>query len=133
MNEPGRIGLPRIGLTVRALVVCAMIAACASAPPTPITSMSQIEGRWQGTITLGFNGPQELYWLTIQPDGRFEAQWGMNWQWGTVTLSNGAGTFEATAPGSATGTLTYYVGPGKRTLTMNSTFGNWSVQVTPRD
>jgi hypothetical protein len=120
--------------TVRMLLVGALFGGCASmssGPPAPITSMSQLEGKWQGTITLGFTGPMELYWLTIQPDGSFEAQYGMNWQWGKVTLSNGAATFDVTAPGPASGTLIYYAGPPTPSLTLNPTFGGWSAQVKP--
>ena len=44
---------------------------------------------WQGTITEGFNGPQQFYYLTIHPDGRMVAHWGPNWQWGNVTVDGG--------------------------------------------
>ena len=121
-------------LALRLALATILLAGCASSltsPPTPVTSISQIEGQWRGTITLGFAGPEQLYEITIHPDGSFVAQWGGNWQWGKVTLSGEAATFEITAPGTSTGTLQYYAGPGKRTLTLNSTFGNWSAQVTP--
>lgn len=122
-----------VNRAVRAAMVVILFAGCASAssPPTPITGISEIEGRWQGTITLGFNGPEELYWITIHPDGSYVAQWGANWQWGKVTVSGGAATFDVTAPGASSGTVKYYAGPGKRTLMFNSTFGNWSTNVTP--
>ena len=130
MNRPRTVNL-----VLRILMVSALLGGCAtspsSSPPTPITSFSQIEGKWRGTITLGFAGPQELYEVTIHPDGSFVAQWGPNWQWGKVALSGGEASFEITAPGTSTGTVRYYAGPGKRTLMFNSTFGNWSVQVTP--
>jgi hypothetical protein len=122
-----------VNLVVRILLATALFAGCASlpsSPPTPITSMSQIEGKWQGTITLGFAGPQQFYEITIHPDGSFVAQWGMNWQWGKVTLGGGAANFEITAPGTSTGTLKYYAGPGKRALTLNTTFDEWSANVT---
>ncbi len=121
-----------VNLAVRILLATVLLGGCASVPSSspPITSMSQIEGKWQGTITLGFAGPQQFYEITIHPDGSFVAQWGMNWQWGKVTLSGGAANFEITAPGSSTGTLKYYAGPGTRTLTLNTTFDNWSAQVT---
>jgi hypothetical protein len=121
-----------INVAVLAVLATVLLAGCASAPsspPVPITDMRQIEGKWQGTITLGFNGPQELYYLTINPDGSLVAQWGMNWQSGKVTLSGGAASFEMS--GISSGTLTYYDGPGARSLTLNSTFGNWSAHVTP--
>jgi hypothetical protein len=46
-------------LLVLATVALAGCASAPSAPPTPITDMRQIEGKWQGLITLGFGGPQE--------------------------------------------------------------------------
>jgi hypothetical protein len=117
----------RVAMVVVLLVGCASV----SAPPTPITGIGEIEGRWQGTITLGFNGPEELYWITIHFDGSYVAQWGANWQWGKVTVNGGAATFEVTSPGAASGTVKYYAGPGKRTLMFNATFGDWSTYVTP--
>jgi hypothetical protein len=117
----------------RLMAVAVLLAGCAgaaSSPPTPITDMRQIEGKWRGTITLGFNGPMELYYLTIHPDGSLVAEWGANTQWGKVTLSGGgAASFEMS--GVSSGTLTYYSGPGGRSLVLNSTFGNWSANVTP--
>src|ERR1700752_87916 len=114
-----------VNRVVRVAVVAILFAGCASAssPPTPITGISEIEGRWQGTITLGFNGPEGLYWIKIHPDGSYVAQRGANWQWGKVTVRDGAATFDVTAPGASSGTVKYYAGPGKRTLMFNSTFG----------
>ena len=121
-----------INFAVRAALAIALLAGCAStgsSAATPIMDMGQIEGKWQGTITLGFAGPEALYYLTINPDGSLVAQWGMNWQSGKVTLSGGVATFEMSDVSS--GTLKYYNGPGGRSLALNSTFGNWSAQVTP--
>src|SRR5262247_31763 len=88
------------GLATLVALASALLAGCASVqsgPPTPITNMSQIAGQWQGTITIGFAGPQELYSLTIHPDGNMVAQWGMNWQWGKITLTGGpTASFEIT-------------------------------------
>jgi hypothetical protein len=106
-----------------------LLAGCASVPPTRVTSVDELAGNWQGTITRGFNGPQELYYLTIQPDGRMVAQWGPNWQWGKVTVNGGAATFEMSD--IASGPLNYYAGPKGRSITMEPTFGGWYVQVTP--
>jgi hypothetical protein len=134
MKALGTLGGSMARSTARMLLIGLLVGGCASmksGPPTPITSMSQIEGKWQGTITRGFNGPMELYWLTIHPDCSFEAQYGMNWQWGKVTLSNGAATFDVTAPGPSSGTLVYYAGPPTPSLTLNPTFGGWSAQVKP--
>ncbi len=91
--------------------------------------MSQLAGKWQGTITQGFAGPQQQYYLTIHPDGNLVAQWGMNWQWGKVTLNDGAANFEMTD--STTGSLKYYDGPKGRSITMEPLFSGWYVQVTP--
>ncbi len=121
-----------VNVAMWAVLATVLLAGCASAPsspPTPITEMRQIEGKWRGTITLGFGGPQELYYLTINPDGSMVAQWGMNWQSGKVTLSGGVASFEMSS--ISDGTLTYYDGPSGRSLTLNSTFGNWSAYVTP--
>ena len=122
--------LDLVVLSVLAGVLLGGCASMQSSPPTPITDMGQIEGKWQGTITLGFNGPQELYYLTIHPGGNMVAQWGGNWQWGTVTLSGSSeAKFDVSA--TTTGTITYYAGPGDRSLVLKPTFGNWSANVTP--
>jgi hypothetical protein len=117
--------------TINRAVVLAIVllAGCASVPPTRITSVSELAGNWQGTITQGFNGPQQLYYLTIHPDGRMVAQWGPNWKWGKVTVNGGAATFEMSD--IASGPLTYYDGPKGRSITMEPQFGGWYVQVTP--
>jgi hypothetical protein len=81
-------------MNLRVALVVVLFAGCASAasPPTPTTGISEIEGGWQGTITLGFNGPEELYRITIHPDGSYVAQWDANWQWGKVMVSGGTAT-----------------------------------------
>jgi hypothetical protein len=114
----------------RLLALAALVlGGCASAQPTPITSLSEIAGNWQGTITRGFNGPQEFYYLTIHPDGSMVAQWGLNWEWGRVTVAGGAATFEMR--NISTGPLYYYGGPGTRLITMEPLFGGWYVRVSP--
>jgi len=118
----------RLGMLL--LLAALGIAACASAaPPARVTSMSQIAGKWQGTITRGFNGRQELYYLTIEPDGKMVAQWGPNWQWGKVTLDSSGASFEMSDRSS--GPLKYYQSSQGRQITMEPTFGGWYVQVTP--
>ena len=116
------------GLGVLIALVPLLVTACASIPTTPVTNVDQLAGRWQGTLTRGFNGPQFLYYLTIRPDGAMEAQWGPNWQWGKVAVSGGAATFEMSDHTS--GPLTYYEGPEGRTITMKPLFGEWYVQAT---
>ena len=118
-----------INRAVWAVLVTFLLAGCASVAPTPITGVGELAGNWQGTITEGFNGPQQLYYLTIHPDGRMVAQWGLNWQWGKVTVNGGAATFEMSD--IASGPLNYYAGPKGRSITMEPTFGGWYVQVTP--
>ena len=120
----------------RALLVtfaAVLLAGCAGgmppSTPTPITSMKQLEGKWQGTITFG-GGGQQLYWVTIHPDGSFVAEWGMNWQWGKITLAGGQGSFEM--QGASTGTVKYWETPRGRSLTMTPNFGGWQVQVSPQ-
>jgi hypothetical protein len=121
-----------INVAVLVALTTILLAGCASAPsapPVPITDVQQIEGKWQGLITLGFNGPQERYYLTVQTDGGLVAQWGMNWQWGKVALSGSGATFEMSD--LTNGTLTYYDGPGGRSMVLNANFDSWSANVTP--
>jgi hypothetical protein len=106
-----------------------VLAGCASVPPSRVASVEELAGDWQGTITQGFNGPQQFYYLTIHPDGRMVAQWGPNWQWGKVTVNGGAATFEMS--NISRGPLNYYDGPKGRNITMEPQFGGWYVQVTP--
>ena len=71
--------------------------------------------------------PEQLYHLTIHPDQGTVAQWASNWQWGKITLAGGSATFE----GSRCHGRQRQLDDGPRSLTMNSTFGNWSVYATP--
>src|SRR5215813_1401108 len=126
--------IPIRSVAIVLVLAAALLDGCASmrpGPPTPITSMSQIEGKWRGTITIGFGGPEVLYYLTIHPNGQYVAEWGISTQWGRVTLSDGVASFQAEAGvmGSSSGTITY--SPSPRSLSLNSTFGNWSAYVTP--
>ena len=122
-----------VDVILRILKASALIVGCAILPrPRRRRSRASVRSRACGKqIILAFAGLERFYELTIHPDGSFVAQWGGNWQWGKVTLSGGVASFEITAPGTSTGTVEYDAGPGKVTLTFNSTVGNWSVQVTP--
>jgi len=109
-----------------------LFAACATtAVPTttPVTSLADLAGRWDGRITQGFNGPVFQYFLTIRPDGTLEATWGPNWQYGKITVSGGVATFEMNDASS--GPIKYYDTPAGKSMTMEPTFGGWYVQVTP--
>ena len=129
----GQMAVSRsINVAVLMVLAAVVLAGCASAappPPVPITDMRQIEGKWQGTITLGMVGAPEMYYLEIRPDGSMVAQWRSNWQFGKVTLSGGAASFDM-SPASS-GALTYSEGPGGRSLTLTPTFDKWSANVTP--
>lgn len=105
-----------------------LIAACASVGSKPLTDVRAIEGNWRGTITVGY-GPPQFYYLTVNPDATIVAQWGGNWQWGTVTLSGGQARFEMSHRTS--GTLQYFDDSDGRVITMNPDFGGWYVYVTP--
>jgi hypothetical protein len=96
----------------------------------PIASIDQIAGKWAGTITPGHNSVQEPFYLTIMPDGRLVAGWGIDTSWGTVTLRNGQATFEMRPP-IAEGSIRLYVDGGKRTLVMEGVLPSFLAQVTP--
>ncbi len=127
MSMPSRL----VRLAALTVMLSVQLAGCASSPdlqPKPVTSLQQLEGKWQGTITVG-RDVQQFYYLTIEPDGSMVAQWGRNWQWGKVTLTGGDPSFEL--QNISTGTLKYYEGPGGRSLALYPTFGGWSAQVKP--
>lgn len=129
--KPSRL----INIAVLIVLTATLLAGCASvhsAPPVPITDMRQIEGKWEGLITLGFGGPQERYYLTVQPDGSLVARWGPNEQWGKVMLSSSGATYATFEFSELTnGTLTYYDGPGGRSMVLEAYFNSWSANVTP--
>jgi hypothetical protein len=109
-----------------------VFAACAptGVPATsPVTSMADLAGRWEGRITQGFNGPVFQYFLTIRPDGTLEATWGPNWQFGKITVADGVATFEMNDASS--GPVKYYDTPAGKSMTMEPSFGGWYVQATP--
>ena len=111
------------------LVVLALLAGCATVPSIPLTDIRAIEGKWRGTITAGMGSPQ-LYYLTVNPDSTIVAEWGMNWQWGTITLSGGKARFEISHLTS--GDLLYFNDAKEgRVITMTADFGGWYVYVTP--
>jgi hypothetical protein len=118
-----------ITVAVPIVLITLPLSGCVSTPPTGVTDVGELAGEWQGTITQGFNGPQQLYNLTIHPDGAMVARWGQNWQWGKVTVNGGAATFEMNDV--TRGPLNYYAGPGGRSITMQPLFGGWFVQVRP--
>ena len=118
---------------VTAVGVCAIMTSCAFLPSVagePITDIDQIVGKWAGTITPGHNSVREPFYLTIMPDGRLVAGWGIDTSWGTVTLRNGQATF-AMKPPIAQGSIRLYVDSGKCTLVMDAVLPSFLAQVTP--
>jgi hypothetical protein len=116
------------------LVTFTILAGCASLPSAsgaPITDIDQIAGKWAGTITPGRNGSADLFYLTITPDGKLVARWGLNTSWGTVTIRNGQATFEMQPPISE-GTIRLYLDGGRRTLIVDGVLPSFSAQVTPQ-
>lgn len=108
-----------------------VLAGCASAPPTPITSAGPIAGKWAGTVFIAQS--QQLFYLTINPDGTFTATWESSMSWGRITgFRDGQALFEM-APPPREGTLTLYDTRGKRQLVMENLSGGFSGQVTPEE
>ncbi|HXJ78805.1 MAG TPA: hypothetical protein VMS64_09010 [Candidatus Methylomirabilis sp.] len=108
-------------------IVVMLLAGCASTPPTPVTSIEPLAGKWAGTVTVGdsqisrSNGSREFFYLTINADRTLVATWGVNWCTGTVEVSNGNVTYKM-QPHQYEGTIRYYAGPGKPTIYMEDTF-----------
>ena len=114
--------------------ILAIMTACASlhsAAGAPITNIDQIVGKWGGTITPGHDSVREPFYLTITPDGRLVAEWGVDTSWGTVTLRNGQASFEMKPP-IAQGSIRLYVDSGKRTLVMAAVLPSFLAEVTPQ-
>jgi hypothetical protein len=116
------------------LVTLTILAGCASLPAAngaPIINIDQLAGKWAGTINPGHDGFADPFYLTITPDGRLVAGWGVDTSWGTVTIRNGQATFEMQPPISE-GTIRLYLDGGRRTLIMDGVLPSFSAQVTPQ-
>jgi uncharacterized protein YndB with AHSA1/START domain len=111
-----------------AVAALSLLAGCATVPSVPLTDVRPIVGKWRGTISVGMGAPQ-FYYLTVNPDASIVAEWGVNWQWGTITLNGGRARFELSHLTS--GTLLYFNDKGGRVITMTPDFGGWYVYVTP--
>jgi len=79
----------------------------------------------------GHNGFEDPFYLTITPDGKLVAGWGVNTSWGTVTIRNGQATFEMQPP-VAEGSIRLYLDGGKRTLLMDGVLPSFTAQMTPQ-
>ena len=105
-----------------------LLAGCASAPPTPVTSIGPLVGNWAGTVTVE-RGAQQFFYLTINADQTIVATWGLNWSWGKVTVANGQASYQMLPP-PLEGTLRFYQGDGRPTLYMEDLFSNFYAVVT---
>src|SRR5262245_5905904 len=135
--EDGRTGLMRErcawwwrgAAMVAALVMLAGCAALPSANGVPISDIDLIAGRWAGTITPG--SEDDRFYLTISPDHKLVASWGVNTAWGTVTLDSGRATFEMKPP-ILEGSIRLYTDGGSRTLVLDDLWATFRAQVTPQ-
>jgi len=112
------------------LLLAALVipAGCASLPPArQVTDMALIAGRWQGQITFA-RGSYQLFYLTIEPDGRVVASWDGLTRYGKVTLE-GPRTRVSFYIWSAN--LDYLEGGGQRVILMKEDFGAWDAIVRP--
>ena len=116
--------LSRPALLTLALIV---FVGCASATPTPLSSIEPLVGQWQGTLDQG-EGPQ-LFYLTVNPDGTLVATWGVNWNNGTITVEKGVASYQMSPPPRG-GTFRYYPSNGKPELFMDDTFLSFHAVVT---
>lgn len=109
-------------------ILVALLAACASAPPTPLDSVEPLVGKWAGTVAPE-GGSQIFFYLTINPDRTLVANWGITWATGSVALANGKATYKM-QPQQYEGAITYYAGPGKPTIYMQDTFASFYAVAT---
>jgi hypothetical protein len=113
--------------TLLVLAVVA-IAGCASLPPArPISDIALIVGRWQGQITFG-RGPDELFYLTINPDSSLAASWDGVTRHGKIALEGGRARFSLYI---WSGSLDYLEGNGDRVILMKEDFSAWDAIVRP--
>ena len=116
------------------LAILAVCAGCAgamqSAQGVAVTDINQLAGKWAGLVTPVGSGQDAIY-VTITPDSKLTAVWGLNNAWGTVTIQNGRATYQM-EPGEFEGTMTLYVDGGRKTLIMDDTWLSFYARVTPQ-
>ncbi len=117
-----------LGRSAAVAVTLMLLTGCASTPPTPVTSIDPLVGKWAGTVTVG-RGAQQFFYLTINADQTIVATWGINWSWGAITVVNGQATYRMTPP-PLEGTLRFYQGNGKPTLYIDDLFANFYAVAT---
>jgi hypothetical protein len=119
--QPGSV----LGRSAALALALTILAACASAIPTPVDGIETLVGKWSGTLDQGA-GPQPFY-LTINPDATLVATWGLNWNNGTITFEKGVASYQMSPP-PREGTFLYYPG-GKPALFMTDTFFSFKAAV----
>ena len=101
---------------------------CASSPPTPVTGIDPLVGKWRGTVTIG--RAVEFIYLTIERDRTLIASWGDITARGTVSISGGQASYQM-APPPQEGTFKLYTDKGKRQLYMENLNGVFYAVVEP--
>jgi hypothetical protein len=122
-RRPARLGARS---TLLAVALSSM-AGCASLPPArAVTDVGLIAGRWQGQINFGRS--YQLFYLTIEPDGRVVASWDGVTRYGKVTLE---GPRTRVSFYIWSGSLDYLEGGGQRVILMKEDFSAWDAIVRP--
>ena len=109
--------------------IVALIAACASAPPSKaVTNVSQVAGKWQGT-GYGPGGAVPVT-QTFNPDGTYSGALPSGPFSGKITVTDGKlrGTSDRTG---TTGTYTLHEGEGRRVLRYKSDDGRITAELSP--
>lgn len=115
--------------TLPLLIVVVFTAACASLPPAKqVTSVDQIAGKWQGTVSTP-GGPLPAT-TTINADGNYSAVVGSTARSGQITLVNGKLRAKSDQTG-ATGTYSLHEGEGRRVLIYSADDGSVRSEYTP--
>jgi hypothetical protein len=111
------------------LAIAAVVTACASLPlARPVTSISQIAGKWQGPFTIA-QGTQPAT-TTINPDGTYSTVLGNQTFTGKITLIDGKLRGRGDQTGN-TGTWSLHEGEGKRVLVYANDDGRITGEMTP--
>jgi hypothetical protein len=104
-----------------------LLSGCASAPPTPVTDIEPLVGKWSGTVNIG--GSLLPFYLTINADRTLVATWGISWNYGRITITNGQATYQMSPPPTE-GTMRLYRDDGKLTLYMDDLWLTFHAIVT---
>jgi len=119
--------MTHVRVTLLAVLLVAL-SGCTSSPPTPLTGIDPLVGKWRGTVTVG--RAIVFIYLTIEQDRTLVATWGDITTRGTVTISGGQASYQM-APPPQEGTLKLYTDKGKRQLYMENLNGEFYAVVEP--